>query len=383
IPPQTEHDLSLKDVTLAKALKSIGYATIHVGKWHLGDAPHYPEAQGFDVNIGGTLWGAPNSYHQPFKGSEVFGDYRYVPGLGLGKPGQYLTDRLADEAIKMIDEAGDQPFYLNLCFHAPHAPIQPKPELVEHYRQKLTPQMKHQRPEYAAMVQTLDENVGRVLRHLDEKHLTDHTIVVFASDNGGYINKDGGKNVTNNSPLRSGKGSLYEGGIRVPVIVRWPGVTPGGGVCDEPIFCTDFFPTLADAAGVPATNRGDSGRDGVDLLPVLKDPQAHLGRDALYFHYPHYYATTTPVGAIRQGDWKLLEYFETGKLELYNIKNDLSETNDLSKQDPQRVAALHQALIDWRKSVGAQMPTLRAAAAFDGAQPLAAAEEMRSVVDED
>jgi arylsulfatase A-like enzyme len=360
IPPETVHDLPLEEVTTAKALKTAGYATIHVGKWHLGDAPHYPEAQGFDVNIGGTLWGAPNSYMHPFKGTRVFGDFRYVPGLGLGKPGQYLTDRLTDEAIRMIDEAGDQPFYLNLCFHCPHAPIEPKPELVEHYRKKLLATMHHQSPEYAAMVQTLDDNVGRVLRHLDERHLSDHTIVVFASDNGGYINKYGGKNVTNNFPLRSGKGSLYEGGIRVPVMIRWPGVTPAAGaVCEQPIFCTDFFPTLANAAGVAPADRGDSGRDGLDLAPILKDPASKLGRDTLYFHYPHYYATTTPVGAIRQGDWKLLEFFQTGKLELYNLKDDLGETKDLAKTDPDKVKELHHLLVDWRKSVGAQMPTAR------------------------
>jgi arylsulfatase A-like enzyme len=373
IPPQTEHDLSLQEVTTAKALKTLGYATIHVGKWHLGDAPHYPEAQGFDVNIGGTLWGAPESHFFPFKGAKEFQEFRYVPGLGLGKKNQYLTDRFADEAIRMIDEAGDQPFYLNLCFHAPHTPIEGKPEVIEHYRKKITPDMHHQNPDYAAMVDSLDQNVGRVLRHLDEKHLSDHTIVVFASDNGGYINKYGGKNVTNNFPLRSGKGSMYEGGIRVPVIIRWPGVTPAGGrVCEQPIFCTDFFPTLTDAAGVAPADRGDSGKDGLTLIPLLKDPAAKLNREALYFHYPHYYATTTPAGAIRQGDWKLIEYFQTGKLELYNIKNDLSETNDLAKAEPGKVKALHEALVDWRKSVGAQMPTMREGhvSADDGEMPV-------------
>jgi arylsulfatase A-like enzyme len=177
------------------------------------------------------------------------------------------------------------------------------------------------------------------------------------SDNGGFVNAYKGEQVTDNWPLRSGKGSLYEGGIRVPMIVRWPGVTPAaGGTSDEPVMCTDWFKTLAEAAGVPAAGVGDSGCDGVSLARVLKDPAAKLGRDAVFFHYPHYYATTTPVGAIRQGDWKLLEYFEDGKLELYNLKEDLGEKNDLAGNMQEKAKELHAKLVEWRKTVGAQMP---------------------------
>ncbi len=357
LPPVTEHDLPLAEMTTAEALKAAGYLTFHVGKWHLGDAAHYPETQGFDVNIGGTHWGAPNTYFYPFSGSKTFRDFRYVPGLGVGKKGDYLTDRLTDEALKLIDSAADRPFFLNLCYHSPHTPIEGKAAAVEHFRQKLAPGLHHQNPDYAAMVQSLDENVGRVLRRLDERHLADTTLVVFTSDNGGFVDRFGGKAVTNNAPLRSGKGSLYEGGVRIPMMIRWPGVTPaGGGVCDVPTFCTDFFPTIASAAGVNA----DSAQDGLSLLPLLKDPTAgKLERDALFFHYPHYYSTTTPVSAIRQADWKLLEYFEDQHVELYNLKDDPGETKDLAIQQPDQAAKLRQRLADWRKAVGAQVPTSR------------------------
>jgi arylsulfatase A-like enzyme len=361
--PQTVHDLPLSEVTIAKALKSAGYLTFHVGKWHLGDAEHYPEAQGFDVNVGGTLWGAPNTYFHPFSGSKTFGDFRYVPGLGPGKSGDFLTDRLTDEALKLIDAAADRPFYLNLCYHNPHTPIEAKPDIVEHFRQKLTPELRHQNPTYAAMIKILDDNVARVLHHLDERGLADHTIAVFTSDNGGFVNKFAGSNVTNNAPLRSGKGSLYEGGVRVPLIVRWPGVTPpaGGVTCAEPTTCTDFFPTWCEAAGVAPDATGDSGRDGVSLLAALREPAkaGTLHRDALYFHYPHYYATTTPAGAIRQGEWKLLEYFQDDHIELYNLKDDPGEAKDLSKEMPDRAKDLRERLVKWRESVGAQMPTRR------------------------
>jgi arylsulfatase A-like enzyme len=356
LPPQNAQNLPLADITIARALKSAGYLTFHVGKWHLGDGRHYPEAFGFDVNIGGTEWGAPNTHFWPFSGAKTYGEFRYVPGLGIGKPGDYLTDRFTDEAINLIDQAGDRPFYLNLCYHAVHTPIEGKAAQVEHFRKKIEPGMHHQNAAYAAMLYSLDENVGRMMRHLQERHLADHTIVIFNSDNGGYINKYGHETVTNNSPLRSGKGSLYEGGVRVPLIVRWPGVTPAGTTCNEPVICTDYFKTLTEAGGVDPKTTGDGGQDGVSLMPLLKNPSAKLDRDTLYFHYPHYYATTSPVSAIRQGDWKLLEYFEDHHLELYNIKDDLSESKDLAREMPDRAKDLQQRLAAWRQNVGAQLP---------------------------
>jgi len=357
IPPKPVADLPLEETTIAEALKAAGYLTFHVGKWHLGDASHYPETQGFDINIGGTQWGAPNTYFYPFSGDNVFGDFRYVPGLGVGKPGDYLTDRFTDEALKLIDMAGKRPFYLNLCFHNPHTPIEAKPHLVDYYTRKLQPGMHHQNPVYAAMIHTLDENIGRIMARLEERGLADHTLLVFNSDNGGFINDYQKRKVTDNYPLRSGKGSLYEGGVRVPLMVRWPGVTPKGAVCSEPVICTDYFRTIAEAAGLPESALGGSGIDGVSLVPLLNDPKAKLARDALFFHYPHYYATTTPANAVRAGGWKLLEYFEDGRRELFNLKTDPSEQTDLAAREPGRVAELHARLDAWRKEVGAQLPT--------------------------
>jgi len=358
VPPPAIADLPSSEVTLAEVLKGAGYLTFHVGKWHLGDAAHSPETQGFDVNIGGTHWGAPATYFHPFSGpSGSSREFRYVPGLGLGKPGDYLDDRLTDAALKLIDEAGDRPFFLNLCFHLPHTPIEGKAQLVEHYRAKLTPGLHHQNPGYAAMVQTLDDDVGRVLAKLNERRLVDRTLVIFASDNGGYINTNRGSRVTDNSPLRSGKGALYEGGIRVPLIVRLPGVTPRGATCDEPVICTDFFPTIVELCAGGAAQPSPAGPlDGQSLVPLLRQPQSHLKREALFFHYPHYYPTTTPVSAVRAGDWKLLEYFEDSRVELYNLHEDPGETHSLAAAQPERAAQLRARLHAWWAGVGAQLP---------------------------
>jgi arylsulfatase A-like enzyme len=357
LPPATAHDLPPSETTIAEALQAAGYVTLHVGKWHLGDADHAPETHGFDVNIGGTHWGAPATFFHPFRGSfGRSGEFRYVPGLGLGQPDDYLTDRLTDKALALIDAAGERSFFLNLWLHNPHTPIEGKPDLVEHYRGKLRPGLRHQNPAYAAMIHTLDENVGRILAHLERRGLTERTLVVFASDNGGFVGDFQGRRVTDNTPLRSGKGSLYEGGVRTPLIARLPGVTPRGAVCEEPVICMDFFRTFAELAGA----RGDSATEGLNLLPLLRDPAARLKRNALFFHYPHYYPTTTPVSAVRAGDWKLLEYHEDRRLELYHLKDDLGEKTNLAATTPDKTAELRQLLDAWRKDVGAQMPTPRA-----------------------
>ena len=359
VPPPTIADLPTSEVTTAEVLKGAGYLTFHVGKWHLGDAAHSPETQGFDLNIGGTHWGAPATYFYPFRGpSGSAGEFRYVPDLGLGKPGDYLDERLTDEALKLIDEAKDRPFFLNLCFHVPHTPIEGKARLVEHYQSKLKPGLHHRNPGYAAMVQILDENVGRVLAKLEQRRLADHTLVIFASDNGGYVNTNRGLQVTDNFPLRSGKGSLYEGGIRVPLIVRMPGVTPPGATCDEPVLCTDFFPTIRELCGLSGSSQPAPLQplDGLSLVPLLKQPRASLPRDALFFHYPHYYPTTTPVSAVRCGDWKLLEYFEDNHVELYSLRDDLGEKHDQAAAQPERAAQLRARLHAWWQEVGAQLP---------------------------
>jgi arylsulfatase A-like enzyme len=217
--------------------------------------------------------------------------------------------------------------------------------------------MNHRNGIYAAMIKNLDDNVGRVLDHLKQRHLDRNTVVIFASDNGGYVGYDSrcGRKipVTNNAPLRSGKGSLYEGGIRVPLMIRWPGVTPSGATCDEPVILTDMLQTLLSVAGLPPAT---DATDGLNLVPLLKNPSAKLNRDALFFHYPHYYHTTTPVSAIRSGDWKLLEYFEDNHAELYNLRDDLSEQRDLATQMPERAAELRARLHAWRDAVGAALP---------------------------
>lgn len=353
LPPATITDLPHGEITIAEQLKAAGYLTFHVGKWHLGDASHYPEAHGFDVNIGGTQWGAPESFFWPFRGTNRFREYRYVPGLGVGKPGDYLTDRLTDEALRLIDSAGDRPFFLNLWFHNPHTPIDAKPEVSARFQAKIEPGMHHQNPDYAAMLETLDANVGRLLDRIEARRLTERTLVVFASDNGGFLGEYKGRRVTDNAPLRSGKGSLYEGGIRVPLIARLPGVTVPGAVCAEPVTCTDLPRTFAEVAGVSF----DTGLDGVSLVPLLRDPQGTLDREAVHFHYPHYYATTTPVSAMRSGEWKLLEFFEDGRLELYNLDDDPGETTNLAARLPDGARTLHARLETWRRAVGAQLPS--------------------------
>ncbi|MDZ4850268.1 MAG: sulfatase [Pirellulaceae bacterium] len=354
------HDLPHTETTLATRLRDAGYFTALVGKWHLGDARHFPETHGFDVNIGGNHWGAPQTFWWPYRGSGQFGnEYRYVPHLEYGKPGEYLTDRLTDEALHVMDhaKANHQPFFLYLAHHAPHTPIEGKPDYVKHFTSKIRPEFHHQNPVYAAMVKSLDDSVGSVLTHLREQNLEENTIVIFTSDNGGYIGVDrkAGQTipVTNNAPLRSGKGSLYEGGIRVPLLVRWPGVTPSGKVCSEAVSLADFFPTLTNATVKSPNN---IAMDGLDIAALLKHPDAKLDRDGLFFHYPHYYATTTPASAVRTGDWKLIEYFEDGRVELFNLKTDPGEQNDLAESEPKRVAELRMQLDRWRSDIAAKLP---------------------------
>ena len=358
IPAVSEDHLPHAEVTLAEKFKEAGYRTLHIGKWHLGTTVHAPETQGFDLNVGGTHWGAPKTFFYPYKGMWNNSEFRFIPGLPPGKPGDYLTDQFTDAAIRSIDACGNDPFFLNLWFHNPHTPIECKPELEGYFAKKRKPEYKHQNPKYAGMIRTLSENFGRLMQHLEKRGLAENTVVVFFSDNGGYTEKNGGMTVTTNHPLRSGKGSLYEGGIRVPFLIRWPGVTRPGAVTDVPVISTDFFSTLLEIAGIPADKH-----DGASLVPVLRAPRAALPARDFFFHYPHYYATTTPVSMVRSGDWKLLEYFEDGRLELYNLKSDPAEARDLAKSDPAKAAELHAKLRAWRESVGARLPSKNPAVA--------------------
>jgi arylsulfatase A-like enzyme len=357
-PPIVEENLPHSEVTFAEVLREAGYATAHIGKWHLGNAEHYAQTQGFDIDAGGSVWGAPATFFWPYRGNQLYGgEYRYIPGLHGGKPGEYLTDRLTDEALKFIEASKDRGFFLNLAYHTVHTPIEAKEQVVERYRRQIKPGLRHQNATLAAMVESLDENVGRVLGKLESLGIAGRTIVIFTSDNGGYIGRFRGQTVTNNYPLRSGKGSLYEGGIRVPLLVRWPGVTRAASASNEPVCSIDFYPTILDMTGLAGDSKRNAGMDGVSLAPLLRDPRAALKREELFFHYPHYYETTTPVSAVLARDWKLLEYLEDGRLELYNLKDDPAESKDLASELPDRMKQLKARLDEWRKSVDAQMPS--------------------------
>ena len=352
VPPVTVGNLPNEEVTIAEALHKMGYLTAIVGKWHLGSAGYYPETQGFDINIGGTFWGAPQTYFYPYRGNRHYGgEFRYIPHLEFGEPGEYLTDRLATEALRIIDRARDVQLLLYLAHHTVHTPIEGKRELVEYYQARIRPGMHHRNAGYAAMVHSLDQNVGRVLHKLDERGIAGNTVVIFTSDNGGFVNAYENEPVTNNYPLRSGKGSLYEGGVRVPLIVRWPGVTPRAGVCRQPIMSVDFYPTIQEIAGLPST-----AVDGRSIASLLRDPSSVVERSPMCSHYPHYYPTTSPVSAIRDGNWKLLEYYEDGHVELYDLAKDLSESRDLAADLPAVVDSLLPRLHQWLRSVDAQMP---------------------------
>jgi len=342
-PPAWKPQLALEETTIAEALKPAGYVSASIGKWHLGGESHYPEKQGFDVNFGGCHMGAPPTFFYPYN----------IPNIKDGKPGEYLTDRLTTEALNFIERSKSQPFFLYLPHYGVHTPIEAKADVAERYRKRMKPGQAHTHPEYAAMVESIDDSVGRIMKKLDELKLTQNTIVIFTSDNGGVV---GRRHITSNAPLREEKSTLYEGGIRVPMIVRWPGVVTPGSVCDTAVSSVDHLPTLADAAGVAAP----AGVDGVSLMPLLKQ-QTGFQRDAIYWHYPHYnfhqpLIPMRPAGAIRRGDFKLIEFYEDGALELYNVREDIGERKNLVLNQPEKAKELHAALAAWCKSVGAQMP---------------------------
>lgn len=341
--------LPLERVTIADQLKLAGYSTGMFGKWHLGNGPQrHPSKRGFDEAI------VSDGKHFEFKTD---------PPLEI-PTGTYLADFLTDRAEDFIRRHKDDAFFLYLPHFGVHSPYQAKEALVEKFKSK--PGVAgHNNPTYAAMIYSVDESVGRIMRLLDELKLSDNTIVIFSSDNGGvggYV-REGIKqsgDVTDNAPLRSGKGSLYEGGTRDPFVVRWPGVTKPGSICEVPTIHVDLFPTLLEMGGAPEP---DQILDGESLVSLLRDPASNLKREAIYQHFPGYLGAgkdqwrTTPVGTIVAGDWKLMEFFEDGRLELYNLRSDLGETKNLAAENPEKAKALHEKLIAWRKSVSAKMPT--------------------------
>jgi len=359
-PPEWLQELPLEETTLAEALKASGYTSAAVGKWHLGKSPFLPQNQGFDVSIAGNHSGAPGSYFWPYGHNDPARANRYHGGpvpdvLADGRPGEYLTDRLTDEALRFIEANRQRPFFLYLAHYAVHTPLQAKPELIEKHRARLRPDLKQNNPTYAAMVESMDQSVGRVMEKLDTLGIAERTIVFFTSDNGGYSGYGGKPGGTCNAPLRDGKGSAHEGGHRVPLVIRWPGVARAGSVCREPVTSVDFYPTILAMAGAPGEARHNAAVDGVDLSPLLKQ-EGKLARDAIYWHYPHYNVfPQTPYGAVRQGDYKLIEFDEDQRVELYDLRSDLGETTNLAARMPELVAALRSKLAAWRKSVGAQM----------------------------
>ena len=351
-------DLPRKEVTIAELFKQQGYFTAHIGKWHLGNSAYYPETQGFDINIGGTYWGAPAKFFYPYRGvwSKSDPELRYVP-VGTGKPGDYLPDKLTSHAINIIREQHQRPFFISLWYYTVHTPIEAKEDMIARFKKK-QPGKLHKHSIYAGMLASLDENVGRLLDTLKQLNLDQNTIVILTSDNGGVdfqTSKSAGAPPTSNAPFRSGKGTLYEGGIRVPLMIRWPDVTKPGKVCDELVLSQDFYPTLAAQIGVPPDKVPQN--DGVNLMQLLKGEEKKLKSRKLFWHYPHYYPRMTPASAMRSGNWKLIHYYEDDRVELFDLKNDQSERTDLSAKQPARAIEMKRQLNQWRESVGANSPT--------------------------
>lgn len=344
--PENNTELDPRFVTIAEALREAGYVTGMFGKWHLGTGPTGPEAQGFEVNIAGGRAGAPKSYFSPYGN----------PQIEDGPDGEHLTERIGREAAGFVRAHADEQFFLYVPFYAVHTPIQPPKDRLEHFKDK-QPGTVHTHARYAALVAAMDAAVAQVLAAIDETDMTERTIVLFTSDNGGF----GG--TTSNAPLRGAKGMFYEGGIRVPLIVRWPGKIEGGALNDVPVTGVDFYPTLLEIAGVP--NSGDAHLDGVSFAPALRGESFNPER-AIFWHFPAYLESggvvegpwrTTPVSVIRQGQYKVLEYLEDGRVELYDLAEDLSETRDLGRELPDVRDRLLTRLHDWRESTSAAMPT--------------------------
>jgi arylsulfatase A-like enzyme len=341
--PAIRDQLPRDNATLAELLKAAGYVTGHVGKWHLGGAGAGPQQRGFDVNIAGDQAGSPRSYFAPYRGR----DGKFMPGLERAPEGEYLTDRLTAETETFIETNRNKPFFLYLPHYAVHIPLKAKDDLAAKYKPE--PPGRQGNPIYAAMLESLDESVGRVLKKLADLDLVERTIVVFTSDNGGLCVREGPNTPpTINTPLREGKGYLYEGGLRVPLLAKWPGVTRPGSTSAVPVCSIDLFPTLLEACGV----KSDAKVDGMSLVPLLKG--GGLERGALYWHYPHYSNQGgRPGAAIRAGDWKLIEFYEDGRRELYDLGRDISESRNLIEDKPDKARELAAKLTAWREHIGA------------------------------
>ena len=361
--------LPASEYTLARALRDSGYQTWHVGKWHLGERASWPDRHGFDVNVGGCEWGRPmHGYFSPYG----------CPALEDGPEGEYLTDRLTDEAIALVREAGDQPFFLNFWPYAVHTPIEAPEALVAKFRDKaqrlgldrLEPfkegeafpfwQKRELRvmrrvlqsdAAYAAMVENLDWNIGRLLKAIEASGKAAQTCVVFTSDNGGLSTAEGSP--TCNAPLSEGKGWVYEGGVREPLIVRWPGVVQPGSVVAEPVTSPDLYPSLLEVAGSPVC--AEQCSDGKSFVPSLRGEKFERG--PIFWYYPHYSNQGgQPAAAVRSGDWKMVLSYDGGSRELYNLRSDISETRDLATEEPDIARSLTAELEHWCAATGAFPP---------------------------
>ena len=346
LTPRNRSWLPAEEVTLAELLGEHGYATAHVGKWHLGPKGHYPTEQGFDLNRGGFQVGQPPAWFDPFGDSEFDGIF----GLEPRGNGQYLTDREGDEAVAFIEANSEGPFFLYLAHYAVHAPIVGPEDLVEKYRAK-TP-TNHRVPAYAAMVEAVDRALGRVLDTLDRLGLADNTLVIYTSDNGGATHFP----ATDNAPLRSGKGFPYEGGLRVPFVARFGGRIPAGRVVDQLLIGTDVLPTVCAALDIELP----LGRelDGINQWGACTGVGSPEERERLLWHFPHYWWGThvRPYSILREGDWKLISYYDGGAPELYNLTEDPSERSNLALDEQERVARMERALGDELAALGARLP---------------------------
>lgn len=362
LPAPYEDRLALEEYTLAEALKDAGYATFFAGKWHLGPEGYWPEDQGFDVNKGGIDRGGP------YGGKKYFSPYGN-PRLDDGPEGEHLPDRLASEAIAFMAEQSEKPFLVYLSFYSVHTPLMARPDLLAKYQEKALSypadawgqegarkvRLVQNHPVYAAMVEAMDQACGKVLDYLRDARLEDQTVVIFTSDNGGLSTSEG--HPTSNLPLRAGKGWLYEGGIREPWVIRWPGTTEPGSVCAAPVISTDFYPTMLEMAGLqPKPGQLFDGQSLVSWLQHPANPGQTRNR-TLYWHYPHYgNQGGSPGAAIRRGDDKLIAFFEDQRVELYNLAEDPGELSDRSSAYPELTSELLGLLHAWQKEVEARMP---------------------------
>lgn len=342
--PSNPYWMDLSEITIAEQLKKSGYFTCHIGKWHLGPDDYYPEKQGYDINIAGCDMSNPVNYFDPYANKAGV----HFPTLKSRKAGEYLIDRLADELVNVVDQHKDKPFFINMCYYAVHIPLMAKKEMVDKYEAKnaLDDQ---DNPVYAAMIESVDHAVGKLLDALEKNKLMDNTIIIFFSDNGGFLGS------TSNKPLRSGKGYPYEGGIRIPMFVFWNGKIRAGSICDLPVSTVDILPTIC---AITKTQLPKNKIDGRDISPALREEK--IREVPLYWHFPHYRETdVVPYSIIRDGDWKLIKRYEGITFELYNLKNDLSEQNDVANKQPEIVKKLNLKLEKWLKATHAKMPVAK------------------------